>query len=71
VNDEASDQVILSMLTAYGGHWKKVAMVIGRVADTRGSDRPEGEEGYYLIARRIETLVAEGHVLGYFSSDLN
>jgi hypothetical protein len=56
------DRAILSMLSAAEGRWRKVAMVIGRVADGIG-DLPEGDEGYELVARRIEVLVEEGRLV--------
>ena len=59
----AVDQAILFVLAKYGGHWKKVAFVILRVADSMGSDIPDGEHGYQLIAQRIEALVAQGQLV--------
>jgi len=63
MNDDAIDHAIFSVLSAAGGHWRKVAMVIGRVADGIGDDSPRGDdERYELVARRIETLVGDGHL---------
>jgi hypothetical protein len=62
VSDHAIDGAILSLLSV-NGRWKKVAMVISRVADAMGEDLPEGDDGYQLVARRIEALVSEGHLV--------
>jgi len=61
MGDQAIDGVILSLLSV-DGRWKKVAMVIIRVADAMGKDSPEGDDGYQLVARRIEALVSEGRL---------
>ncbi len=37
--------------------------MIIKVADTLGSDLPAGDDGYDLIATRIEILVRDGHLL--------
>jgi hypothetical protein len=63
VSDHAIDGAILSLLSAANGRWKKVAMVIVRVASTMGNDLPEGDDGYQLVARRIEALVSEGRLV--------
>jgi Protein of unknown function len=54
------DEVILSVTE---GYWKKVAFVILRVADKMGSDLPEGDAGFNLVAERIEILVRGGRLL--------
>jgi len=61
--DHAIDQAIFSMLFAAGGRWQKVAKVIGRVADSMSNDFPHGDEGYDVVARRIEALVGEGRLM--------
>jgi hypothetical protein len=63
MSEHAIDEAILSLLHAGNGRWKKVAMVIVRVADAMGNDLPEGDEGYKLVARRIEALVSEGRLV--------
>ncbi len=63
MSDHAIDEAILSLLSASNGHWKKVAMVIGRVAGAMSKDLPEGDDGYELVARRIEVLVSEGRLV--------
>ena len=62
MSDPAIDGAILSLLAAADGRWKKVAMVISRVADAMGKDLPEGDDGYELVARRIEALVGDGRL---------
>jgi hypothetical protein len=54
------NEVILSVTEA---SWRKVAFVIIKVADTMGSDLPEGDAGYSLVAERIESLVRSGRLL--------
>jgi hypothetical protein len=63
MSDHATDEAILSLLSASNGRWKKVAMVISRVADAMSSDLPKGDDGYELVARRMEVLVSEGRLL--------
>jgi hypothetical protein len=58
-SDLQIDEVILSIAEA---SWRKVAFVISRVAITMGSDLPEGEAGYNLVAKRIEILVRGGRL---------
>jgi len=62
MSDDAIDLAILSTLSAAGGRWRKVAMVISRVANGICDDFPEGDERYELVARRIEALVADGRL---------
>jgi hypothetical protein len=62
VSDQLIDGAILSLLSV-NGRWKKVAMVIVRVADAMGNDLPEGDDGLELVARRIEGLVSEGRLV--------
>jgi hypothetical protein len=63
MNNDAIDQAILSMLSASEGRWRKVAMVISRVADGMSNDLPEADERYDLVAQRIEALVGDGHLM--------
>ena len=63
MSDHAIDEAILSLLSAGNGHWKKVAMVISKVADAMGNDLPEGDDDYQLVARRIEALVSDGRLV--------
>ncbi|MGC1684969.1 MAG: DUF3658 domain-containing protein [Candidatus Acidiferrales bacterium] len=59
LSDLQIDEVILSVTDA---SWKKVALVITKVADTMCSDLPEGDAAYDLIAKRIEILVRGGRL---------
>jgi len=63
MNDAAIDQAVLAKLSVAGGRWRKVAIVISSVADRMGNDLPEGDEGYHLVAQRIEALVRDGRLL--------
>jgi hypothetical protein len=63
VSDHAIDEVILTLFPAGNGHWKKVALVMSKVAGAIGKDIPEGDDGYQLVARRVETLVSEGRLV--------
>jgi Protein of unknown function len=63
MNDDAIDQAILSTLSAAGGRWRKVAMVISTVAKGIASDSDEEDDRYDLVARRIEALVADGRLV--------
>jgi hypothetical protein len=60
VSDLQIDEAILSVTVT---SWRKVAFVIIKVADTMGSDLPEGDTGYNLIAKHIESLVRGGRLL--------
>ena len=59
----AIDEAILSLLSTINGRWKKVAMVINKVADAMGKDLPDGDDGLQVVARRIETLVSDGRLV--------
>jgi hypothetical protein len=61
MDDDAIDQAILCMLSAAEGRWRKVAMVIGRVAERMGND--DDDVRYALVARRIEALVDDGRLV--------
>jgi hypothetical protein len=63
MSDCAIDEAIISSLSDVNGRWNKVVMVIGRVANAMGNDLPEGDDGYQLVARRIEALVSEGRLV--------
>ena len=63
MNEDAIDQAILSMLALARGRWRKVAMVIARVADQMGKDLPVGDDRYDLVAQRVEALVLDGRLV--------
>ena len=56
---ETKTKIDGAILSACEPSWKKVAMIIGRAAKEL-PDLPEGDEGYRLIARRIQYLVGHG-----------
>ena len=60
LRDVKIDEVIFSVVEAT---WREVASVIIKVADTMGSDLPEGDAGFNLVSNRIEILVRYGHLL--------
>jgi len=62
MSEQAIEQAILSVLSDAKGRWRKVAMVIGKVAKGIGSELAEGDEGHEQVARRIEVLVNEGRL---------
>ncbi len=43
--------------------WRKVALVAGQAAHHIGGDFVAREGAYDLVARRIRTLVADGHLM--------
>ena len=61
--DDAIDEAILAMLSAANGRWRKVAMVIARVAEGIGNDLHNDDARYELVARRIEALVGDGRLV--------
>ncbi|HEY6904008.1 MAG TPA: hypothetical protein VI216_06845 [Candidatus Acidoferrales bacterium] len=60
MSDYSIDQAILSFV---GKRWRKIAMVISRVADAMGTDLPQGDEGCQVVARHIEGLVRDGRLV--------
>jgi hypothetical protein len=62
MDDEAIDQAIFSMLSEMAG-WRKVAAVVGRVADACANDLPDGDAANQTVAERIEALVGEGRLV--------
>ena len=56
-------QIHGAILSVAEASWRKVAFVIMKVADKIGSDLPEGDAGYDLVAKRIEILVRGGRLL--------
>jgi hypothetical protein len=62
MSDHQIDEAIAALLAAANGRWRKVALVVVKVSDAMGDDQSEGDERYQRVARRIETLVSEGHL---------
>lgn len=56
-------QLDQSILSEVGERWRRVAMVVGCVADTHGIPLQAGDGGLKLIAARIEALVADGRLI--------
>ena len=63
MSDEVIDEAIVSALSEIPGHWRKVAMVVSKVATAMGDGLVPGDAGYETVARRIESLVSEGRLL--------
>jgi hypothetical protein len=63
LSDEAIDQAILSVLSAAGGHWRKVAFVVAAVASSTSVEFPDGDEAYERVGRRIEALASKGRLI--------
>jgi hypothetical protein len=59
MTDSEIDEAILAVADA---SWRKVAMIIVKAADRLGTDLPEGDDGYHLVAERITTLVRDGRL---------
>jgi hypothetical protein len=57
------NQIDQAVLAVSESGWRKVAMIILKVADKLGSDLPEGDPGYDMIAQRVEALVAAGRLV--------
>jgi mRNA interferase MazF len=57
--DSQIDETIMATLD---DRFHKVAMIISKVADKLRTQLPLGEEGYHMIAERIQSLAAEGKV---------
>lgn len=52
-----STQIDEAILAVVLEQWRKVAMIIAKASDKLGID---GDDGYNLIAKRIEALVLNG-----------
>jgi len=61
--DPQVDDAVVAYLATTNGHWRKVAMVFGRVEEALGATFPEGQVGYDLFDRRIEALVSSGQLV--------
>ena len=63
MSDEVIDEAILSALSEIPGHWRKVAMVVSKVATAMGDGLAPGDAEYEAVARRMESLVRKGRLL--------
>ena len=61
--DVQVDDAVIAYLATTNGHWRKVAMVFGRVTEALGLEFPEGQAGHALFDRRIEALVSDGRLV--------
>ncbi len=52
-----------AILTNVDDSWKKMAMVIVKVATSHNAELPDDEEEFELIAKHIEALVNEGQLV--------
>jgi len=43
--------------------WRKVALIIAKAAERLGPGLPDGDEGYEMIAQRVETLAQAGRLV--------
>jgi hypothetical protein len=55
----STSQIDTIILSVVGAKWKKVAMVIAKVADAMGKEAADGDRPQ-IIAERIETLARDG-----------
>ena len=62
MSNQQIDEAILRVVAV---RQQKVAMIISKAADLLPSHFREGDEGYELIASRIEALVHEGQLVAY------
>jgi hypothetical protein len=60
MTDSEIDDAVLAVAEV---SWRKVAMIIAKTAERLSGDLPEGDEGYHLVARRIEALVRDGRLV--------
>jgi hypothetical protein len=51
-----------AILSCVGEHWKKVAMVVAKVAEGLEGSMPDANPRFELIASRIEALVEAGEL---------
>ena len=57
-----TSQIEEAILFAARDRWTKVAMVIGKVAKSMGSDLPTGHAGDEVISEHIESLIRAGRL---------
>ena len=61
--DTQVDDAVIAYLSTANGHWRKVAMVFGRVREALGAEFPDGEAGHELFDRRMAALVRAGSLV--------
>ena len=54
------DEAVLAIVEP---SWRKVAMIVSKAAQRLGSDLPDGDAGYQMVATRIQTLVHDGRLI--------
>lgn len=59
INDSDTDRVILSVAEP---SWRKVAMIVSRAAKRIGPSAAT-DDGYHLVATRVQALVADGRLI--------
>lgn len=57
-----ASEIDAAVLNVVQPSWRKVAMIIVKAAEKLGTGLPDGEDGYNLIAARIEALVTDGRL---------
>jgi len=62
MSDILIDRAIFSVLSEISG-WRKVALVVAKVASALNEGSAQGDERYETVARRIELLVTEGRLV--------
>ena len=58
--DAEIDEAVLAVTE---DRWRKVSMIILKAAERLGSHLPEGDEGYIMIAKRINCLVQDSRLI--------
>lgn len=60
ITDKDVDDAVLAMVEP---SWRKVAFIVGRAAQHLGEEFAARTDAYQFVARRIETLVADGRLV--------
>jgi hypothetical protein len=61
VSEKAIDAAIFVTLSGANGQWRKVAFIVGKVAET--ANLPDGDESLARVAKRIAVLVKDGRLV--------
>ncbi len=59
MDDSQIDNAVLAVAQA---SWKKVAMIIVGTASKLGNNFPRADEGYDLVANRIDAMIRDGRL---------